>query len=659
MLKFSLFCGFIFNFVQLFAQAYKPFANVINTSSGQFATSAASNNVPRLRGCLNPSVSISVSGFGLTIAGFTETVSGFTTASCTGFNFYWGDGTSTPTNTATKTYTRPGIYTLSVNGSCNNNSSPAKDSYVLIEVFDTPAPIFTFSGCASLKANLAISKVYDLYDINWGDASANTTLAGTNTSHTYNSAGIKNILVRGIYTNTGVQLCQNTASKSAQVYPALVSPTLSVVEVLSNGNISVTINTSNQLKYKIESKALGESFLERSEISARGGTNIYTIAGSNALTTPNIIQAFSFDDCGNQSPSDDISTTFVKTTADVTANTPTWNEYLRTGGNVNYLLARDGSQLFTQSKNASLDVLNLLSYRDINVQCGQNYCYQMVASTATKKSISATSCVVAQKPVTISGVKGFNSTIENNNTISLFWDASTSSGVSYVITGSDNKGFSTQLKETTLLGMADINKSYTCFTIKPKLSCSPENPAVKTCPIKISGGTMGSGPTSIENQLFWTNYVNGDNEKLVSQELEWFTENDLLIGSASPIGIQYIHSTIDELNQKVLYRIKGTLQNGKNVYSNKKEIVQYVRLWVPTAFNPNGINATFFPKGLFWKEFSMSIFNRWGELVYHTTDSTMGWDGGNCSPGLYSYSIIIHDFYGKSLSESGTFSLIR
>lgn len=658
MRKLSFFVLF-FGYIQgIQAQAYKPFATVINTSTGETTTSAGTN-IPRLRGCLNPNVTISVSGFGQTIAGFTETTAGFNTASCTGFNFNWGDGTTTPTNIATKTYGTAGRFRLTVNASCNNNASATKNSFVDIDVFSTPPPVFTLSGCTALATNVLIDKVYDLYDINWGDASANTTVSGNISSHTFGSAGIKTISIRGIYTNTGTQLCQNTASKQVQVYPALIAPTVSEVEVLNSGNIVVQINTNNQLKYKVELKPFGGSFSEKLMINSTSGINSYTISGSNALSTPNIIQAYSFDDCGNKSTVDDISTTFITTTADVTANTATWNEYVRTGGNVDYVLNRDGNRIFSPSKNATVDVINLISHKDTDVQCGQRYCYQVVAKTPSKTSTSASSCVVAQKPVTISGVIGFNSTFENDGTISLLWEPSTASGVSYIITGSDNAGFSTQLKETTLLGLSGINKSYSCFTIKPRLSCSPENPPVKTCPIKISGGTVGSGPTSIENQLFWTKYVNGNNENIVSQEIEWFSESNTPLGSASPAGLQYLHSTIDELNQKVLYRIKATLPNGIIVYSDVKDIIQFVRLWVPTAFNPNGSNNVFFPKGLFWKEFSMSIFNRWGERVYHTTDATKGWDGGTASPGLYSFSITVNDFYGKSLSQTGTFSMIR
>ena len=47
--------------------------------------------------------------------------------------------------------------------------------------------------------------------------------------------------------------------------------------------------------------------------------------------------------------------------------------------------------------------------------------------------------------------------------------------------------------------------------------------------------------------------------------------------------------------------------------------------------NSDGLNDLFFPVfspyGLDTKSFSMSIFDRWGKLVYDSKDVTKGWDG--------------------------------
>lgn len=54
-------------------------------------------------------------------------------------------------------------------------------------------------------------------------------------------------------------------------------------------------------------------------------------------------------------------------------------------------------------------------------------------------------------------------------------------------------------------------------------------------------------------------------------------------------------------------------------------------IFVPNAFSPNGdgLNDKFFPVGYGWYEdsYEMMIFDRWGNLLYQSTDLKKGWDG--------------------------------
>ncbi|MFZ5553989.1 MAG: PKD domain-containing protein [Bacteroidota bacterium] len=51
--------------------------------------------------------------------------------------------------------------------------------------------------------------------------------------------------------------------------------------------------------------------------------------------------------------------------------------------------------------------------------------------------------------------------------------------------------------------------------------------------------------------------------------------------------------------------------------------------YCPNAFTPNGgdLNELFMSKGVGISTFSMQIFNRWGELIFESTDINKGWDG--------------------------------
>lgn len=65
--------------------------------------------------------------------------------------------------------------------------------------------------------------------------------------------------------------------------------------------------------------------------------------------------------------------------------------------------------------------------------------------------------------------------------------------------------------------------------------------------------------------------------------------------------------------------------------------------YIPTAFTPNedGLNDTFQPQGYEIQNYTMNIFNRWGQLVYSTNNVNQGWDGkfnGQlCDEGVYTW----------------------
>jgi gliding motility-associated-like protein len=52
-------------------------------------------------------------------------------------------------------------------------------------------------------------------------------------------------------------------------------------------------------------------------------------------------------------------------------------------------------------------------------------------------------------------------------------------------------------------------------------------------------------------------------------------------------------------------------------------------LYIPNCFTPNGDgkNEVFMPKGDGITSYDMKIFNRWGQLIFETTDINQGWDG--------------------------------
>ena len=86
----------------------------------------------------------------------------------------------------------------------------------------------------------------------------------------------------------------------------------------------------------------------------------------------------------------------------------------------------------------------------------------------------------------------------------------------------------------------------------------------------------------------------------------------------------------------------------------------------PTAFTPNGDgrNDVLLPLGTkYIKSLSIEIWNRWGQLVYSSTDPTHGWDGyyqsTEAQTGVYAYFIKYVTSKGDEKTSKGNVTLIR
>ncbi|MFT5723078.1 MAG: gliding motility-associated-like protein [Bacteroidia bacterium] len=93
-----------------------------------------------------------------------------------------------------------------------------------------------------------------------------------------------------------------------------------------------------------------------------------------------------------------------------------------------------------------------------------------------------------------------------------------------------------------------------------------------------------------------------------------------------------------------------------------------LRIYIPNAFSPgpdNDVNTTFGPGGMLYgiKSLDMTIYTRWGELIYHSDHIDKPWDGMYMGElvqeGTYLYLIKIKDIYNDVFRYSGTLTVIR
>ena len=92
-----------------------------------------------------------------------------------------------------------------------------------------------------------------------------------------------------------------------------------------------------------------------------------------------------------------------------------------------------------------------------------------------------------------------------------------------------------------------------------------------------------------------------------------------------------------------------------------------ILFFIPNAFSPDGdgINDSFSGKGVFINTYEMTIFDRWGNLIYKSNDINQAWNGkanhGNevAQADDYVYVIKVTDFQLRKYKYKGIVTLIR
>lgn len=90
-----------------------------------------------------------------------------------------------------------------------------------------------------------------------------------------------------------------------------------------------------------------------------------------------------------------------------------------------------------------------------------------------------------------------------------------------------------------------------------------------------------------------------------------------------------------------------------------------VYVFVPSAFSPNndGENDKLFVRGQNLEKINLKVFDRWGELVFETTDQGVGWDGTfkgeNVDPDVYVYHLQVICFDGQENLIKGNVTVLR
>lgn len=160
-----------------------------------------------------------------------------------------------------------------------------------------------------------------------------------------------------------------------------------------------------------------------------------------------------------------------------------------------------------------------------------------------------------------------------------------------------------------------------------------------------------------------------DTAIVTGQSLQLFASGAQYFEWSPPLGLNKtnIQSPSATLSDNITYYVKVYTEEGCFNYDtlHVKVFKTNPDIFVPNAFTPGRITNNQFrpvPVGISTLEF-FRVYNRWGQLIFSSNDSSRGWDGNfggkQQDAGTYVWMARGKDFTGRTVFKKGTMVLIR
>lgn len=463
------------------------------------------------------------------------------------------------------------------------------------------------------------------------------------------------------------------------------SPWLDSVTVLPNGHAAMGWQASNSndviayIIYKYESgfwtpidTVYGYTYFENSNSTASDVAEQYRVAA--------------LDSCGNTSPLSNVIETI-----NVTGNLSicdnifylSWNHPAGVLYFDNYrILLSKNSNPFVQLDITTKDTFNL--YLDENQG---NWC--IVIQSITDDGITQSSnllCFNFQKPSLPDYVK-FRKVDFINNHIEITWKAPSHASV---------QGFQIYRSTDSLVSfkkIVDIQKNISgdYFYIDPLTNFPPYPIFYKIATIDSCGNSVFQSDTAstlylkgvvnfdITNTLFWQGKMSSsvtDSQQILHKKIDNIPIWDLPLPDNQRVFIDDLSTNDDiESSGHFSYQVEwpvyleAPFDDYDTIHSLWIDLYQPPRIYLPTGFTPSSEileNQIFKPSGIFLKskDYSFTIFDRNGRIVFETNNLNEGWNGNsfdnNPEPEqLYVYLLKITLINGNAYEKRGVVTLYR
>ena len=538
-------------------------------------------------------------------------------------------------------YNKPGKYRISQFGSFK-----ATGSYSSKDFFVIGPPVFKIFHCSNYNVKIIIDSLgYDNYLVDFGDG--NTQLvnnSGGTINHFYTNSSPRLIKITGNLTSCSLSVAQSTTPFQNLVAPAWID----VTKTGTGNDIIRFNNVRNYLNYKVFQKNLNTN-IEKLIISFSDTSNTSI---KLQIPTPDTLAIYQYYIKAFTGCNEEINSRIIQTLTFNIQSIPnqiilSWKPY--SGDDfLKYQFYKNGILLTESSVQAQAGL------SDVNVVCNRDYQYQLII--VLKNNIFSYPLVKKAKAITTyipPSIINISGTVENNKII-LSWPSPTAGVKNYFVSLNDQVIYN---GEGNNFKISQAFNTPACYKIIYADSCGNQALPTLACPVFL---------TKNNNELEWNAYQ-GWSMGVKNYDLEVLDENNNVEKIIySGLNLNYLLPGLDKTQQIFRFRIKSIgKQTGLVSYSNIFIWQQQSLLSVPNAFTPNGdhLNPAFKADGLFIKTFELIIFNRWGQVIFSSTNIDKGWDGiiqnQEAPVDNYIYNINAVDYAGATIKRNGTFVLIR
>jgi gliding motility-associated-like protein len=310
-----------------------------------------------------------------------------------------------------------------------------------------------------------------------------------------------------------------------------------------------------------------------------------------------------------------------------------------------------------------------VTFSDVDVDCNITYCYQIRSTfVGGATSTSLEKCGISfttAKPTTVLNT----SAVVSAAGVQLDWiqDPAFKASAYSVLRAAGQSAyvpFSTTVPPTFIDDFYSTS-SASCYRINYVDECKNKSDnSEPVCPIRLQGTISNSN----EITLTWSDYT-GWSLGVQSYSLEKYDKAGVLVRTYSlGTATTFLDDQPDTKNQIVSYRVIARANQAGLIASTSNQVTftKSINLVYPTAFTPDGKgpaeNEVFELRGQFITRLELSIFDRWGSLVFYS-DTNEPWNGTQLGLPMpfasYVWTANITDLADRTFKRTGTVVLIR